>query len=46
MSAPISKVSLKEKLFEMMCKDGYRKIKEYMRISYEGVNKSNAARIQ
>ncbi|CAD8106899.1 unnamed protein product [Paramecium sonneborni] len=37
---PIQKDSLQKELFQMMCKDGYRKLQEYIRISYEGVNKS------
>lgn len=42
---PIKTDSLINELFDMMCKDGYRKLKEYIRISYEGVNKSNGDRI-
>ncbi|CAD8133690.1 unnamed protein product [Paramecium octaurelia] len=42
---PITTESLVNELFNMMCKDGYRKLKEYIRISYDGVNKSNGDRI-
>ncbi|CAK87277.1 unnamed protein product (macronuclear) [Paramecium tetraurelia] len=38
--SPITKESLQNELYQMMCKDGYRKLQEYIRISYEGVNKS------
>ncbi|CAD8049276.1 unnamed protein product [Paramecium sonneborni] len=41
----ITTESLANELFNMMCKDGYRKLQEYIRISYDGVNKLNGDRI-
>ncbi|CAD8185321.1 unnamed protein product [Paramecium pentaurelia] len=38
--SPITKESLQNELYQMMCKDGYRKLQEYIRISYDGVIKS------
>ncbi|CAD8100420.1 unnamed protein product [Paramecium sonneborni] len=38
---PIQKESLQKELFQMMCRDGYRKLQEYIRISYEGVSKTS-----